>query len=252
MKNNQRIYLLLLLFAISVCFAFGNKTPYTLTITTSPSGVLYTGLMNEAIINIPLAKQHFFTHSDNCNISKQDSNTYFIFNVGLKDAIIFINTIKSKDTIVLQKFIFKSKKVPDPTLFYGDNPFYIQEVLQPISKKLLKDCTNFKIKTNADYRNLDKAYHFDDNSYSVIINNQLINNPQQYDTLFLLNQDGGDSILLSSNLDYEKLNEKNLFTKVKKAVLAAPIGSTFILKNVRSNGRMGAYFMDSLATKIVE
>jgi hypothetical protein len=252
MKTTQHSYLLLMLFTISVCFAFGKKIPYTLTVTTSPSGTLYTGLMNSAVLNTPLAKNQFFTTNNSCEIFQDDSIQYSIVTFGIKDVIISINTIKNKDTIVLQKFIFKSKKVHDPELFYGDNPFYINKILQPISKKKLKDCTNFKLKINADYKKLETAFHFDDNSYSAIINNKLIFNPKQYDTLFLINQHGMDSILLSSNPDYQKLDEKNLFTKVKKAVLAAPIGSTFILKDVRSNGTLGAYLINGLSTKIVE
>ncbi|MFM2191364.1 MAG: hypothetical protein RLZZ118_321 [Bacteroidota bacterium] len=230
-----------------VCLSFIPKENYTIDVTTSPSKTFYIGFVNKVRFNKPLENNHKIICSDNAFLRKIDELNYEVLNSGLDDVIIKIAVIKNSDTTILQSYCFKSKKAPDPILYYGNNPLYINDSIQPISKKLLQNANTFSIKLDMDYVTADKFFRLDEEVLMVKVNQKQFYQQIIRDTIY----DGNSmEIRITENnlLNIETYN----FNNVKDAIMQAPIGSPLIISNIISDGTFSVAIFDSITTTIVE
>jgi hypothetical protein len=227
--------------------SFIPKENYTIDVTTSPSKTFYTGINNKIRFNKPLENDHIIICSENTFLQKRDELNYRVLNIGLDDVIIKIAAIENRDTTILQTFRFASKKNPDPILYYGENPFYINNSIQPISKNLFKDSTTISIKLDMDYVNADKFFILDEEVLRIKVNQKQFYQQIIRDTIY----DGNSmEIRITENnlLNIETYN----FNNVKDAIMQAPIGSPLIISNIISDGTFSVAIFDSITTTIVE
>ena len=243
MATKYFIYFSLLI----VCLSFIPKENYTIDVTTSPSKTFYTGINNKIRFNKPLENDHKIICSDNAFLQKINELNYEVLNIGLDDVIIKIAAIKNRDTTILQTFRFASKKIPDPILYYGEHPFYINNSIQPISKKLLQDANTFSIKLDMDYITADKFFRLDEEVLMVKVNQKQFYQQIILDTIY----DGNSMEIRTTENNLLNIETYN-FNKVKDAILQAPIGSPLIISNIISDGIFTGAIFDSIATTIVE
>jgi hypothetical protein len=191
-------------------------------VSKSPSGSFYIGLDNYFTLDKPLENGLFFTTNSNASIFFIDDQNYgaHVFSTGI--AVIYISKISNGDTINVQEFVFPSRKVADPELFYGSEPLVIGEKLFAISKRKFTTAKEFNVILDMDYGNCKNWFSVI--SYSIFVNNTLFE---------------------SSSCSFSD--------SLLRAVQNAQVGSKFKIINIKYRGPAGNTYMGPKAEfEIVE